>query len=209
MWKSFLTGEHPFTYNTDMEINMYEERLRKIRNFYRAHRRMPSFREIAEMMHYASTNAVNRLVNKLIEEGYVSKDASGRLIPGAKFESVRILGLVEAGFPSPAEEELADTMSLDEYLVDNKEATYMLKVNGESMIDAGIMPGDMVLVERGSNARDGAIVIAEVDGGWTMKYFRKTSNRIWLEPANAKFKPIIPEADLRIAAIVKAVIRKY
>src|SRR5437867_12859489 len=75
---------------------------------------------------------------------------------------------VTAGFPSPAEEELADTMTLDEYLITNKEATYILKVNGESMIDAGILPGDLLLVKRGIDPRDGDIVIAQVDREWTM-----------------------------------------
>ncbi|HTW96156.1 MAG TPA: S24 family peptidase, partial [Candidatus Methylomirabilis sp.] len=99
--------------------------------------------------------------------------------------------------------------SLDEYLIENKEATFILKVSGESMIDAGIMPGDMVLVERGRDPRDGDIVIAEVDNAWTMKYFRKKGNKIILEPANKKFSPIIPKSDLRVAAVVRSVIRKY
>jgi len=81
---------------------------------------------------------------------------------------VPVLGTVIAGFPSPAEEELADTMTLDEYLITNKEATYILKVNGESMIDAGILPGDLLLVKRGIDPRDGDIVIAQVDREWTM-----------------------------------------
>ena len=78
-----------------------------------------------------------------------------------------------AGFPTPAEEELVDTITIDEFLINNKEATYMLKVSGDSMIDAGIQPGDMVLVERNRNAKEGDIVIAEVDNEWTMKYLEK------------------------------------
>src|SRR3989344_2858354 len=91
----------------------------------------------------------------------------------------------------------------------NSEASYILRVKGESMIEAGIREGDMVIAERGSNANDGDIVIAEVDGGWTMKYFRRRGARIYLEPANIAMQPIYPEEELRIAAIVKAVIRKY
>ena len=91
--------------------------------------------------------------------------------PGSPGADLPVLGTVAAGFPSPADEELTDTMSLDEYLISNKEATYILKVNGNSMIDAGILPGDMLLVERGVQPRDGDIVIAQVDREWTMKYF--------------------------------------
>jgi repressor LexA len=64
-------------------------------------------------------------------------------------------------------------------------------------------------VERTEKAKDGQIIIAEIDGELTMKYFRKEGSKVWLEPANKKFKPIYPTESLRIMAIVKAVIRKY
>jgi repressor LexA len=77
------------------------------------------------------------------------------------------------------------------------------------MIDAGIREGDMVIVERGANYKDGDIVIAEVDGQWTIKYFRNRQGQIFLEPANKNFKPIYPKEELTISAVVKAVVRKY
>jgi len=170
---------------------------------------MPSYREIMTLFGFKSKNAAYYLVSKLVGQGLLKRDKTGRLIPLSALFAVPILGTVEAGFPSPAEEETTDLMSLDEYLIENKEATFILKVSGESMIDAGIMPGDMVLVERGRDPRDGDIVIAEVDNAWTMKYFRKKGNKIILEPANKKFSPIIPKSDLRVAAVVRSVIRKY
>jgi len=91
----------------------------------------------------------------------------------------------------------------------NKEATYLLKVDGESMIEAGILPGDLLLVERGLDPRDGDIVIAQVDREWTIKYFRKRGRTVFLEAANTDFKPIYPTEELKIAAVVRAVIRKY
>src|SRR3989344_8500066 len=181
----------------------------KIRRFYKTNRRMPSYSEIMNIVGYKSKNAVYKLIGALVEQGFVSKDDQGKLIPKNIFGGVRLLGTVEAGFPSPAEEELVDTMSLDEYLIHNREATYLLKVKGDSMIEAGIMPGDMVLVERGNDAREGDIVIAEVDHEWTMKYFTKKGARVVLMPANKKYHTITPQDELRIAATVKAVIRKY
>lgn len=78
------------------------------------------------------------------------------------------------------------------------------------MIDAGIQEGDLVIAERTAREpKDGEIVIAEVDGGWTMKYFKKKGNKVWLEPANKSYSPIYPEYDIKVAAIVKGVIRKY
>jgi repressor LexA len=188
---------------------MYENYKKKILDFYRDNKRMPGYQEIMKLVGFKSKNAVYKLINKLVEEGIVEKDSQGRLSPSKLYGEVKVLGLVEAGFASVAEEETLDTMSLDEFLIGNKEATYMLRVKGDSMIDAGIQEGDMVIVERSQPAREGDIVIAEVDGGWTMKYYRKKAGKIYLEPANKKYPLIFPEHDLKIAAVVKAVIRKY
>ncbi len=121
----------------------------------------------------------------------------------------KVLGLVEAGFPSPAEEELRDTLSLDEFLVSNPDASFLLKVSGDSMTGAGILPGDLVIVDRGQTAKSGDIVIAEVDGEWTMKFFKKSGDAVYLVPANPKYKPITPQHELKITGVVTAVVRKY
>jgi repressor LexA len=189
---------------------MQENAAGKITSFYRRHKRMPSYREIAELCGYASKNAAYKLVNQLIEAGVLERDATGKLVPRSLTDTgAKLLGLVEAGFPSPAEEELLDTLSLDDYLIENKEGTFILRVKGDSMIDAGIQEGDMVIVDRSKTARAGDIVIAEVDGAWTMKYLRKRERRVWLEPANAAYDIIEPQEELKIAAVVTAVIRKY
>jgi SOS regulatory protein LexA len=188
---------------------MENNRFNKIVSFYKRNRRMPSYAELMPLIGLKSKGAVQYAVQKLIQSGLIRKDKSGRLTPGRSFFAIPLLGTVVAGFPSPAEEELADVMSLDEYLIENKDATFMLKVSGDSMQDAGIMPGDIVLVERGREAKNNDIVIAEVDGEWTMKYFRKRGNQVSLVAANAKYKPIIPEEALNIAAVVRSVIRKY
>ncbi len=161
------------------------------------------------LLGFRSKNAVFRVIRKMMKAGLVAKDTAGKIVPTHFYGGVRLLGAVEAGFPSPAEEELTDTMSLDEYLIRNREATFMLKVKGDSMIDAGIMPGDMVLVERGIEARDGDIVIAEIDHAWTLKYLKKKGNKAWLMPGNKKYKPILAQEELNISAIVRAVVRKY
>jgi repressor LexA len=158
---------------------------------------------------FKSKNAVSRVVEKLIEAGLVAKDHLGRLIPTKIFSEVPMLGFVTAGFPATVEEELADMINLDDMLIRNKPLTYMLEVDGDSMIDAHIEKGDMVLVEKRATAKDGEIVIAEVDGEFTMKYFREKGNKRWLEPANKNYKPIYPEHSLNINAVLKAVIRRY
>lgn len=181
----------------------------KIVTFYQKHKRMPSYSEVATIFDYKSKNAASKLITKLVEEGFVGKDALGRIVPGRVFNEIRILGSIKAGFPSPTEEEFQDTISLNDYLIEKKEATYLLEVDGDSMIDAHIADGDMVIAERTTIARDGQIVIAEVDGEFTMKYFRRKLDKVWLEAANKNYKPIYPTQELKIAAVVKGVIRKY
>lgn len=184
-------------------------RIRDISFFYHKKRRMPSFSEIGELTGLKSKNAVSKLVDKLDSMKIIGKDEKGRLIPRSIAAPVRILGAVEAGFPSPAEEELADTLSLDDLLIENPNATFLLRVSGDSMSEAGILPGDMVIVDRGQIPKSGDIVIAEVDGQWTMKYLRKRGESITLIPANTNYKPIRPKNELKIAGVVTAVIRKY
>ncbi len=170
---------------------------------------MPGYKEIMALVGFKSKNAVYKLINKLVEAGIVEKDSQGHITPKNMFGQVPVLGLVEAGFPSVAEEDRLDTMSIDELLIEDQSNTYMLEVKGDSMIEEGIREGDMVVAEKREHARDGEIVIAEVDGGWTMKFYRIKNGKVWLEPANKNYKPIYPQESFRIAAVVKGVVRKY
>ncbi len=191
----------------------YQEYKNKIIHFYKNNRRVPGYVEIMKLVSFKSKNAVYKLINKMVDEGIFSKDSKGKLTPLHPFGEVALLGLVEAGIPTTAEQESLDTVSLDEFLVDTSKDSYMLRVKGDSMIDAHIKEGDYVLVERRQHAKDGEIVIADVDGGWTMKYYRCLKNgrpcSPYLQPANELFSDIYPENDLQIAAVVKAVVRKY
>ncbi len=197
-------------------METYERYKGSIVSFYERHKRMPGYKEIMALTGFRSKNAVFKLIGKLVEDGVVRKDAQGHLVPKHIYGGLPLLGLVEAGFPSPAEEELLDVMSFDEYLTPNKESTYILKVKGDSMIDAGIREGDMVIVERRASYKVGQIVVASVDGDYTMKYLRRSTpltagkeGGYYLEPANKNYQPIYPRESFRIEAVVTAVVRKY
>jgi SOS regulatory protein LexA len=189
--------------------NNLRSRARDISQFYYQRGRMPSFSEIGKIVGLRSKNAVSKLIDNLEKLKVLTRDERGRLIPVSIAYPVKILGTVEAGFPSPAEEELVDTLSLDDLLIQNHDATFLLKVSGDSMSGAGILPGDMVIVDRGQTPKSGDIVIAEVDGEWTMKYLRKRGSGVVLIPANPQYKPIRPKNELKVAGVVTAVVRKY
>ncbi len=180
-----------------------------ITTYYHNHGRIPRYREMLAATAYKSLSTIKIKTDELVEAGFVERDDTGKLSPGRRLRALPILGSVEAGFPSAAEEELIDTMTLDEFLIQKKEATYILKISGESMTDAGIMPGDMALVERGREAKNGDIVIAEVDRKYTIKYFIKEGGKVYLKAGNKKYKDIYPEEELSIAAVVVSIIRKY
>jgi SOS-response transcriptional repressor LexA len=117
--------------------------------------------------------------------------------------------LLPAGFASLMDGYKDKKLDINEYLVEYPSATFLIRVEGLSMKDAGILPGDMVLVDRSLTPVAGDIVIAEVDNEWTIKYFRKEGGLVFLEPANKRFPIIYPKEELKIAAVVKSVIRKY
>lgn len=163
-----------------------------------------NFMKIAELSGVCPQNAALCRI-----QGFPGKDAPGlpgspRLAPG-----LIVNGEVCAGFPSPAEEELRDNISLDDYLGAHRETSFLLSVTGDSMTGAGILAKDLVIVERGRQPKNGDIILAEVDGNWTMKYFCKKGKNITLEAANPKYPPIVPQTELRIAGVITALVRKY
>ena len=186
------------------------EKIRQLRQFWRAERRAPTYAEMLDLFGYKSKNAVFGLLARLEQAGYVSKDPNGRIALLPKLTgTVRMLGSVAAGFPAQEEQQEAEATTLDEYLVKNPDNTFMLTVRGDSMIDAGILPGDVVLVEQGPRPNQNDIVVARVDEEWTLKYYVRDAAGVRLEPANPKYKFIRPRHSLEIGGIVRAVIRKY
>ena len=188
---------------------MFDSYKKKILDFYVQSKRMPTYTEIMKLIGFKSKNSVYKLVNKMVDQGLIDKDSNGRLMPQKNMFEIPLLGLVEAGIPTSVDEQSTDTLSIDSYLIKDKLNTYLLQVKGDSMIDAGIQEGDLVIAERKGDPKPGDIVIAEVDGGWTMKYFKKEKGQIYLLPANKNYRPIYPQYQMRVAAIVRGVIRKY
>jgi repressor LexA len=182
---------------------------REIRSFCSDQRRMPTYKEMFGLLGVRSKSVVHYWMEKLCAEGVLARDAKGFLMLVRPAPGILVAGAVAAGYPSPAEEELRDIISIDEYLITRPESSFLVKVSGDSMTGAGIMDGDMVIVEKGREPKNGDIVLAEVDGEWTMKYFVRKGKEIILEAANQKYPTIRPKNELRLGGIVTAVIRKY
>jgi len=118
---------------------------------------------------------------------------------------------VQAGFPSPAEHYIEKMLDLNEYLASHSEAVYYVRVAGDSMTGAGIYPGDVLCVDRSIDFFDGAVVIASVDGEFTVKYLRKSRGQVYLQAANPNYKPIFfgTEQDVRCWGVVTGLVRKF
>ncbi|HOO36140.1 MAG TPA: transcriptional repressor LexA [Smithella sp.] len=182
---------------------------KKITDFFLDNGRMPSYSEMAEIIGVRSKSVVHFWVAKLLDAGILQKDSKGFLSLTRNPRALKLAGEVCAGLPVSAEQEIRDMVSFDDYLVKNPQNSFLLSVTGDSMIDAGIMEKDMVIVESNREPKNGDIVLAEVDGNWTMKYFFKNGQTVTLEAANSKYATIIPRNDLRIAGVITAVVRKY
>ncbi len=185
------------------------DRLAILKRFYHSHHRLPSFAEMLNLFNVKSKQAVWRYMQAWLEAGIVEQTADGKYAPGPSLRGLPLLGTIGAGFPSPAEEELADAITLDQYLIHNRAASFMVRVTGDSMQNAGIHAGDLVIVERSRNPQSGDIVVANVDDAWTLKRYMKQGSKVWLQAENRHYPNIHPTNELRIEGVVTGVVRKY
>jgi DNA polymerase V len=118
---------------------------------------------------------------------------------------------VQAGFPSPADDFLVRRIDLTAELITHPQATFLLRVSGESMREAGIFDGDMLIVDKAIKPRHGHVVVAVVDGEFTVKYLYQRAGRVKLRPANATFPEITPREGqtLEVWGVVTASIKRF
>ena len=206
--RSYIQGGVVFEQLFDILIFMTGTHKEKVLTFYRSHKRMPSISEVMKLCGFSSRSSAHYVVQKLVSEGVIDKDASGRIIPASSMHNLPLVGHIRAGFAAPAEEELADTISVGEYLIRRPEASFLLEVAGDSMEDAGIHEGDMVIFERTHDYKPGNIVVALTEDGYTLKYLRKKGSTYYLEAANEKYPDIYPKEG-EILGVVTSTFRKY
>jgi DNA polymerase V len=127
----------------------------------------------------------------------------------APSEARLLLCTTSAGFPSPAQDDMEEPIDLAAWLIDHPAASYLMRVSGHSMTDAGIVDGDIVVVSRAVEARPGDIVVALVAGDRTMKRLRRSGNRLWLVPESEGYERIIVDETVEIWGVVVGLARRY
>ena len=118
---------------------------------------------------------------------------------------------ISAGFPSPAEDHMDISLDINEYLVKHPSSTFYIYVKGDSMIDSGIFDGDLLIVDRSLEVKSNSVVVAVIDGEFTVKKIKKDSGNLYLIPQNKKYKPILLEnnMDFQIWGIVTHTIHHF
>ena len=195
-----------------------KEILEYIKQSILSHGYPPAVREICEAVNLKSTSSVHSHLEALEKNGYIRRDATKPRaieIIDDNFNLVRrevvnvpIVGTVAAGQPVLAVENIEGYFPIPAEFMPN-EQSFMLKVKGESMVNAGIFDGDQVLVKKQSTASDGDIVVALVDDGATVKTFYKEKGYYRLQPENDTMDPIIIHGDLQILGKVFGIFRLY
>jgi repressor LexA len=187
---------------------------RNVLNYVQEHlnesHRPPTVRDIMRHFKWNSPQSARKHLLALEEKGYLEREdrtARGLRLTDAPEAgiSIPILGKVAAGLPLLAEENREGTMVVDPHLARGGRHLFALTVRGDSMLNAHILPGDKVIVQQTAHASTGDVVVALIEGEATVKTFRKTGNKVVLEPANPKYNPIVVTDDQDFRVIGKVV----
>jgi len=149
------------------------------------------------------------MVLRLKAEGFLESTPDRRLKPGWRFFERPMAESIRAGLPSPAADLEPNPVAIDEYLVSNPSKTVLIRVKGDSMIDAGIHPDDVVVVEKRASANVGDIVVAIIDNEFTLKRLGRERGRFVLRPENKAYPVIRAKGELEVFGVVVGQFRKY
>ena len=189
-----------------------------IENFTKENNYPPTVREISQHFEI-SLRAVQDHISALQKKGFISTeqkrsrsirilDDKKQSVPKVFIDKIPILGTIAAGRPLLCEENLNGYVNLTEPFIRPGKNYFALRVRGSSMINAGILEGDLAVIEQASYAVDGQIVVAVLDDAITLKRFYKESSRIRLQPENPDFQAIYCQ-DVRIVGILSSIVRTY
>jgi repressor LexA len=174
----------------------------------------PTVREIGMAVGLASPSTVHAHLAKLEQAGHIKRDPTkpramlvrvpgeATAAPAPSVAALPLVGSVAAGAPTLAEQDVED------WVTSPFPGDFVLRVKGDSMIEAGILEGDLVVVRQTPTARDGEIVVAQIGDEATVKRLRHVDGRVHLMPENAAYEPIVPDEEVTLAGVVVGVLRK-
>lgn len=202
--------------------NKQKQILKQVRLFYHQNGYYPSTRELGDILKIKSSNTIFVHLKGLIEKGYLQKNSKGKIVnltgqafqfeSSSKFSGIQLPYFpsgVPAGFQAPAEDSEQDMITVDQYLIKSPNNTFALKVKGNSMEKAGIMPEDLLLVEKRSDAKPGQIIVAHLPSGFTVKRLISENNQLYLKAESSTNYQIRLEEGTEVWGIVVGIIRKY
>ena len=187
-----------------------DKHLNALRVYWKENKAFPSMAKLADILGLASSGGVFKVIGRLVDAGYLER-VEGRIAPTRDFFALPVLGQVRAGLPQLEDQTAGlEMVGVEDYLIHNPERTVFCRVRGDSMKDAGMLDGDMVVVERNRPTRSGDIVVALVDQELTVKYlFPSPVSGGWLlRPANADYRDIEARESLEIIGVVVGVFRR-
>ena len=180
-----------------------------LQDYYAQHRVLPSYASIGQLLGLKSKSSVAALVARLKLAGFIDSTPDKRLAPTKRFfERPLAEAPVLAGMPSAVDDAHGDALTIDDYLIEHPSQTVLVRVKGDSMQDAGILDGDLVVVEKTAAAKRGDIVIAIVDGQFTLKRLDLERGQFVLKPENKAYPVIRPEGALEVFGVMVGLVRK-
>lgn len=189
-----------------------------IERYQSEHGASPTVREMRMHMRLKSDGFVVHCLKKLATKGAIKKGDTPRsikLLPSvaerlhADFVKIPVLGTIPAGGPIVSEENVEDWISFEAGQLKGAKDCFILRVRGDSMIDAGILEGDYVIASTKARPKSGDIVVALVDSGSTVKRYMTEGGRAYLKPENPRYKNIYPKEELQVQGVVVGVLRWY
>lgn len=188
---------------------LHPEYLEKLQDYYAEHKVIPSYSVLATLWGISAKSWVSECVRRFEEAGYLDWTPDRQLKPGARFFERRLAdSAVQAGLPNPALADGYDLITIDDYLVKVPSKTSLVRVKGDSMIDAGIHEGDLLVVEQQPNANVGDVVVAIVNNEFTVKFLEREKGGFVLKPANKAYPVLRPKGGFEIFGVMAGLVRR-
>lgn len=186
------------------------EHLATLQGYYAEHRVLPSYARLMSLLGFASKSAVKKVLERLESVGMLERTSDGDWAPSERFFDRAIATQpVPAGMPISADSDVHEQITIDRFLIQQPAKTVLIRVKGDSMVEAGIHDGDLAVVERQSDATQGDIVVAVVDDQFTLKKLARDKDGYHLLPANPNYPVIRPNGKLEIFGVLVGLVRKY